>query len=328
MSESLRRDTRIFIAGHKGLVGSALTRVFSRNGFTHLILKGREHYDLEDRDQVKRLFEIERPDVVIDAAAKVGGIWANQNYPYDFVARNLKIQLNLIDEAHRFGVERLLFLGSSCIYPKMAPQPIREDSILTGPLEPSNRPYALAKIAGIELCWSLNRQFGRRYFCVMPTNLYGVEDNFDLRTSHVLPALIRKFHDAKRSDSDHVVVWGSGTPRREFLFSDDLAEGILFLLQTSPEKLNFLYSENSAPLINIGYGSDITIRELAEIVKKVVGYTGEIRTDESHPDGTPRKLMDSTRMGTLGWRPKVSLEEGVRLVYRAFAARSDNGPSL
>jgi GDP-L-fucose synthase len=290
-------------------------------GYRNLILKDRSEYDLESSEQVRKLFENEKPEAVIVAAAKVGGIWANNTYPYDFIEKNLRIELNLIDAAHHHGVESLIFLGSSCIYPKMAPQPIREESLLTGPLEPTNRPYALAKIAGIELCWSLNRQFGRRYFSAMPTNMYGPEDNFDLDTSHVIPALIRKFHDAKINRHPEVEVWGTGTPRREFLYSDDLADGILFLLESSEKDLDFLFSEEKPPLINIGAGVDLTILELAKLVQKVVGYNGKILLDPSKPDGTPRKLMDSSRMLQLGWKPRVELEDGIRRVYEMVRVR-------
>jgi GDP-L-fucose synthase len=313
----ISKHSRIFIAGHKGLVGSALVRVFKSRGYQNLILKDRTDCDLEKIQDVERLFKQEKPEVVIVAAAKVGGILANNTFPYDFIEKNLKIELNLIGESHRRGVEHLVFLGSSCIYPKMAPQPIQEESLLTGPLESTNRPYALAKIAGIEMCWALNRQFGRRYFSVMPTNLYGPEDNFDLQTSHVLPALIRKFHDAHRSGAREVEVWGTGTPRREFLYSDDLAEAILFLLESESEKLNFLFSEERAPLINVGFSEDLTIRELAELIGRIVGYSGHIKFDRSKPDGTPRKLMDSSKILALGWKPKVGLEQGILRVYES-----------
>ena len=256
---------------------------------------------------------------MILAAAKVGGIWANNTYPYDFIERNLRMELNIIAEAHRNGVERLVFLGSSCIYPKFAEQPIREEALLTGPLEPTNRPYALAKIAGIELCWSLNRQFGRKYFAVMPTNLYGLEDKFDLKTSHVLPALLRKFHEAKKRGDKSVEIWGSGKPMREFLFNDDLAEGILFLLTTEESKLAPIFSEERPPLINLGFGSDLSIAELARLIQETVGFKGELRFDPSKPDGTPRKLMDSNLAFSMGWRPKMSLEEGIRRVYASLA---------
>ena len=317
MAPAVNTQTRIFIAGHRGLVGSALVRVLRAKGYQNLILKTRQECDLADAKAVKRLYETEKPEVVIIAAAKVGGIVANNTQPYDFIHDNLLLELNLIHEAHKQNVPKVLFLGSSCIYPKMAEQPIREESLLTGPLEPTNRPYALAKIAGIELCWSLNRQFGRRYFSAMPTNMYGVEDNFDLTTSHVLPALIRKFHEAKVSNAPSVEVWGSGTPLREFLFSDDLAEGLIYLLEQPDERLSFLFSEDRAPLINIGYGSDISIADLARTVQKVTGFEGEIKFDRSKPDGTPRKLMNSKKIQDLGWKPKVSLEDGIRRVYEA-----------
>lgn len=310
----ITRESRIFVAGHRGLVGSALVRVLRAHGFHSLILKSRQECDLEDPEKVRRLFESERPDCVILAAAKVGGILANNNYPYDFIAKNLRIELNLIEESHRQNVSNLVFLGSSCIYPKMAPQPLSETSLLTGPLEPTNRPYALAKISGIELCWSLNRQFGRRYFSVMPTNLYGIEDNFDLETSHVLPALVRKIVEAKKLNSSHVEIWGTGSPLREFLFNDDLAEAILFLLTQPKEKLNFLFSEENAPLINVGCGTDISIRDLAKTICEVTQFKGELKFNTKYPDGTPRKLLDVSRLFGLGWRPKVSLKDGLKSV--------------
>lgn len=309
-------DSKIFIAGHRGLVGSALVRVLKEKKYSNLILKTRSECDLESRGQVRKLLQEEKPDCIILAAAKVGGIWANQNQPYDFVQKNLDIQLNIIHEAHLANVESLVFLGSSCIYPKLASQPIKEESLLTGPLEPTNRPYAIAKIAGIEMCWSLNRQYGRRYFSVMPTNMYGLEDNFDLQTSHVLPALIRKIHEAKINNQKFVEIWGSGKPLREFLYNDDLAQGIIFLLEQQDHNLNFLFSGDNPPLINIGSGVEITIYELAKTIQKVIGYSGELNFDSSKPDGTPRKLMDSSKMSKLGWKPVVSLEVGIQQVYQ------------
>lgn len=315
--KSFDKQNRILIAGHKGLVGSALVRVLRREGFNNLILKGRDVADLEDARAVRRLFEQEKPETVILAAAKVGGILANNSMPYDFIEHNLRIELNVLSEAHRAGVERLVFLGSSCIYPKFAEQPIREEALLTGPLEPTNRPYAIAKIAGIELCWSLNRQHGRRYFAVMPTNLYGIEDCFDLETSHVLPALMRKFHEAKQRGDAKVQVWGTGKPLREFLYSDDLAEGILFLLQSEKRAQENLFSEQHPPLINIGFGSDLSIADIAGIIQSTVGFKGRIEFDPTKPDGTPRKLMDSSRMFSIGWKPRMNLRDGIQHVYES-----------
>lgn len=315
--KALTPESRIFVAGHSGLVGSAMVRVLQQRGFRSLVLKTRQDCDLEDPEQVRKLFRTERPDCVILAAAKVGGILANNSYPYDFIAKNLRIELNIIEEAHRQNVTNLVFLGSSCIYPKLAPQPISEESLLTGPLEPTNRPYALAKISGIELCWSLNRQFGRRYFSVMPTNLYGIEDNFDLKTSHVLPALVEKITSAKKEGLASVEIWGTGSPRREFLFNDDLAEAILFLLEQQTDKLSFLFSEEAAPLINVGVGEDLTIRELANLIKDIVGYSGTLKFNPNYPDGTPRKLLDLTKLSSLGWRPRIALREGLTKVITA-----------
>lgn len=315
MPSPFNTQTRIFVAGHRGLVGAALVRVLKDRGYKNLILKGREEFDLSDMQAVKKLYETEKPEAVIIAAAHVGGIVANQTRPYDFIYQNLQLELNLIHQAHEQNISQVLFLGSSCIYPKMAAQPIVEEALLTGPLESTNRPYALAKIAGIELCWALNRQFGRRYFSVMPTNLYGVDDNFDLTSSHVLPALLRKFHEAKAANAEKVEVWGSGQPLREFLYSDDLAEAIVFLLELPQGKLDFFFSEERAPLINVGSGSDLTIAELAGIIQKVTDFRGRIEFDSSKPDGTPRKLMDSSKIKSLGWQPKTQLEAGIRQVY-------------
>ena len=318
-SKPLETSARIFVAGHRGLVGSALVRVLRTHGFNDLLLRSRSDCDLEQPAQVRRLFDEEKPDCVILAAAKVGGILANQTRPYEFIANNLRIELNVIDEAHRAGIEHLIFLGSSCIYPKMAAQPISESSLLTGPLEPTNRPYALAKIAGIEMCWSLNRQFRRRYLSVMPSNLYGIEDNFDLDTSHVLPALVRKVTEAKKQNLPSVEIWGTGSPRREFLFNDDLAEAIVFLLRQPSENLSFMYSDHVPPLINVGPGIDVTIRELAELIRETAGFTGNITFNTGYPDGTPRKLLDVSRISRLGWKPSVSLRDGI---LRVLSSRS------
>ncbi len=277
--------------------------------------------DLTDAAAVHRFFDQERPEYVVLAAAKVGGILANNTYPADFIRDNLEIQMNVIEAARRSGVKRLLFLGSSCIYPKLAPQPIPEEALLTGPLEPTNRPYALAKIAGIEMCWSYNRQYGTRYLAAMPTNLYGPDDNFDLKNSHVLPALLRKAAEAKLRGEKELVVWGSGNPRREFLHADDLAAGCLFLLNLPEERYGRFLNDVDAPLVNIGTGEDVTIRELAEIVQRVVGFEGKLVFDPSKPDGTPRKLMDVRRMHELGWRHTIELEDGIRQTYDAVKNR-------
>jgi GDP-L-fucose synthase len=310
-------DARVYVAGHRGLVGSALCRALAGAGYRDVLRRTHAELDLTSADAVDRFFDEARPEYVILAAAKVGGILANNTYPADFIRENLEIQMNVIEAARRTGVKRLLFLGSSCIYPKMAPQPIREDALLTGPLEPTNRPYALAKIAGIEMCWSYNRQYGTRYLAAMPTNLYGPDDNFDLKNSHVLPALLRKAAEAQLRGERELVVWGSGTPRREFLHADDLAAGCLFLLNLPEEPYGRFLNEDEAPLVNIGTGEDVTIRELAEIVQRVTGFDGKLVFDASKPDGTPRKLMDVSRIHALGWRHTIELEAGIRSVYAA-----------
>lgn len=313
----MNTNSRIYVAGHKGLVGSAIHQSLEQAGFTRLILRTRTELDLTNHSAVHRFFEQERPEFVFLAAAKVGGIQANSQFPAEFIHENLVIQTNVIEACYRAGVERLLFLGSSCIYPKLCPQPIKEEFLLTGPLEPSNRPYAIAKIAGIELCWAYNRQYGTRYLTVMPTNLYGPHDNFDLNTSHVLPALMRKVAEAKASGADHIVVWGTGTPRREFLFSKDLAEACVFLMDLSENKFCALLAQDHPPLINIGVGEDLSIRELAELVSSVLGYKGKLIFDLSKPDGTPRKLLDVSLIHALGWRAKTSLHDGILQTYRA-----------
>lgn len=311
----MNKDSRIFIAGHRGLVGSAIHRELTRLGHTHILTRPRAELDLLDTEAVNDFFAEEKPEYVFLAAAKVGGILANNTYPADFIRDNLILQTNIIDASYRNKAERLLFLGSSCIYPKLAPQPMPESSLLTGPLEPTNRPYALAKIAGIEMCWSYNRQYGTRYLAAMPTNLYGPGDNYDLSNSHVLPALIRKTAEAIRTNAPSVTVWGTGTPRRELLYSDDLAQACVFLMNLDDERYNTLFTENDPPLINIGTGEDVTIRELAETVAKVLGFKGDLVFDSSKPDGTPRKLMEVIRLHKLGWHHTTGLEEGIRRTW-------------
>jgi GDP-L-fucose synthase len=312
-------DEKIYVAGHRGLVGAAIVRVLRRSGYENLVLRTHEELDLTSQMQVERFLPSEQPRYVFLAAARVGGILANSAYPAEFIFQNLVMEANVIGSAYKAGVDRLLFLGSSCIYPKFAPQPMREDSLLTGALEPTNRPYAVAKIAGIEMCWAYNRQYGTRYLAAMPTNLYGRGDNYDLETSHVIPALIHKMHKAKISGQREVLLWGTGKPRREFLYSDDLADACLFLMNLDRESFESLAaSETEAPLINVGSGQDQTIRELASVVAEVVGFEGRLIFDASKPDGTPRKLMDSSRLSSLGWAPKTALREGLQLVYRDF----------
>ncbi|WP_308638433.1 GDP-L-fucose synthase family protein [Paenibacillus silvisoli] len=302
------KDSCIYIAGHKGLVGSAILRELERRGYENLVYRSSAELDLRKFDQVQDFFANNQIDYVFLAAAKVGGIVANNEFPGDFIRDNLLIQTNVIDVAYRSGVKKLMFLGSTCIYPKLAPQPLKEEYLLTGELEPTNQPYAIAKIAGINMCQSYNRQYGTKFISVMPTNMYGPNDNFDLKTSHVLPALIRKFHEAKETGAQYVEVWGTGQPRREFLHSDDLAEACIFLME------NYEDSE----IVNIGVGEDISIRDLAELIKSIVGYQGEISFDSSKPDGTPRKLVDVSKINGLGWKSKVSLEDGIRSAYTAF----------
>jgi GDP-L-fucose synthase len=307
----MEKGSRIFVAGHRGLVGAAIVRGLEAAGYSNLLLRSRAELDLTDQRAVAEFFAEEKPEFVFLAAAKVGGILANDTYPADFIRENLVMQTNIIESSRQAGVKRLLFLGSSCIYPKLAPQPMPESCLLTGPLEPTNRAYALAKIAGIEMCWAYNRQYGTRYLAAMPTNLYGPGDNFDLNTSHVLPALMRKTANAVKSGEKTVTVWGSGTPKRELLYSDDVAEACLFLMNLDEEKFGTLLVEDAPPLINIGTGEDVTIRELAETVAKVLGFSGELVFDSSKPDGTPRKLMDVSKLHGLGWRHKTGLEEGI-----------------
>lgn len=306
---------RIFIAGHRGLVGSAIRRELERQGYTNLLLKNHAELDLMNGPTVERFFTEERPDYVFLAAAKVGGILANDTYPADFIRDNLEIQTNVIDAAYRSGVKRLLFLGSSCIYPRLCPQPIKEEYLLTGPLEATNRAYALAKIAGIEMCWSYNRQYGTKFLAAMPTNLYGPGDNFDLNKSHVLPALIRKAAEAKASGEKKITVWGTGTPRRELLYSDDLAQACVFLMNLPDSRFQTLLNSEEPPLINIGTGHDLSIRELAELVGRVIGFEGKLEFDTTKPDGTPQKLLDVSRIHALGWQARTTLEEGIRRTY-------------
>jgi len=304
----MEQKDKIYVAGHRGMVGSAITRKLQQEGYSNLLQRTSAQLDLKNQAAVQAFFEQERPDYVFLAAAKVGGIMANNTYRAEFLYDNLMIQNNTIDAAYRVGVKKLMFLGSSCIYPKLAPQPLKEDSLLTGELEPTNEPYAIAKIAGIKMADAYRSQYGCNFISVMPTNLYGPNDNYDLNNSHVLPALIRKFHEAKSKGEPAVILWGSGKPRREFLHADDLADACYFLMQR--------YDEPG--FLNIGTGEDLEIRELAELVKKIVGYTGEIKNDLSKPDGTPRKLMDVDRLHRLGWKARISLETGIRDVYEAF----------
>jgi GDP-L-fucose synthase len=303
-------DSRAYVAGHRGLVGSAIVRELRRLGCQNLLFRSSTELDLRRQDAVDAFFELERPEYVFLAAARVGGIHANDTYPADFLRDNLQIQTNVIDAAWRSGVRKLCFLGSSCIYPKLAPQPMREDALLTGPLEPTNEWYAIAKIAGIKMCQAYRRQYGFNAISLMPTNLYGPGDNFDLQNSHVLPALIRRFHEAKLCGDAQVVIWGTGTPRREFLHCDDLARAVVHLMKTY----------ESGELVNIGCGTDVTIRELAELVAGIVGFTGRVAFDTSKPDGTPRKLLDVGRLSALGWKPSITLADGVRGTYDWFVA--------
>lgn len=301
----MQKESKIYIAGHRGMVGSALVRVLEKNGYRNIITKTSKELDLRKQEDVARFFETEQPDYVFLAAAKVGGIHANNCYRAEFLYDNLMIEANIIHSAYKSNVTRLLFLGSSCIYPKMAPQPLKEEYLLTGPLEPTNEPYAIAKIAGIKLCETYKNQYGCDFFSAMPTNLYGPNDNYDLENSHVLPALIRKFHTAKINNDESVQIWGTGSPKREFLHVDDLAEACLFLM----------LSANPPELSNIGCGEDISIKDLALTIKKVVGFEGELTFDTSKPDGTPRKLMDISLLHQLGWKHQIELEDGIRSVY-------------
>lgn len=307
-------NSKIYIAGHRGMVGSAIWRALATRGYTNLIGVTSTELDLRNQQAVQDFISAEKPDVIIDAAARVGGILANNNYPYQFIMENMQIQNNLIDSALQAGVEKFIFLGSSCIYPRLAPQPLKEEYLLTGDLEPTNEWYAIAKITGVKTCQAIRKQFSKDYVSLMPTNLYGTYDNFDLNTSHVLPAMMRKFHEAAANNHAPVTLWGSGTPLREFLFVDDMAEAVVFAL------------ENTLPdyLYNVGTGVDLTIKELAETIQKITGHQGAIIWDATKPDGTPRKLMDISKMHDLGWKHKVDLEEGIQMTYNWFVENVEN----
>jgi len=310
----LEKNAKIYIAGHRGMVGSAIHRKLKSEGFTNFVVRTSAELDLRNQSAVREFFDQERPDYVFLAAAKVGGIMANNIYRAEFLLENLQIQNNVIDSAHRAGVQKLMFLGSSCIYPKLAPQPLREDYLLTGLLEPTNEPYAIAKIAGIKLCEAYRSQYDSHFISVMPTNLYGPNDNYDLNNSHVLPAMIRKFHEAKAEGKPFVELWGTGSPRREFLHADDLADACYFLMQHYDEP----------ELINIGVGEDITIKALAELIQQVVGYEGQIQWNTDKPDGTPRKLMDVNKLHRLGWKHSIDIEEGIRATYQDFLTKIES----
>ncbi|MGW8420490.1 GDP-L-fucose synthase family protein [Comamonas sp. HJ-2] len=323
----MQKTSKIYVAGHRGLVGSALVKMLQKEGYSNLVLRTHAQLDLSNQKATDEFFAHERPEYVFLAAAKVGGIHANNEYPAEFISENLAIQSNVISAAYKNKVARLIFLGSSCIYPKLALQPMKEEYLLTGALEPTNRPYALAKIAGIEMCWSYNRQYGTQYLAVMPTNLYGPGDNYHLENSHVIPALIRKFHEAERAKAPAVTVWGSGTPRREFLYSEDMAEACIHLINLPNEKFMPLLGQHRndgiAPVVNIGKGSDLTILELAETIASIVGYTGAIVFDHTKPDGTPRKLMDVGRLSSTGYKAKTEFKDGLQSAYYDFIARKN-----
>ena len=322
-------DSKIYVAGHRGMAGSAIVRNLKARGVSsdRFIARTRTELDLTNATAVDEFFAAEKPDEVYLAAAHVGGIHANDTFPAEFIRDNLEIQTNVIDSAHKHGAKRLLFLGSSCIYPKLAPQPLREDSLLTGPLEPTNRPYALAKIAGIEMCWSYNRQYGTEFLALMPTNLYGRGDNYHPTNSHVIPALIRRFHEGKVARAPTVTVWGSGTPRREFMHADDMADACVHIMSLPETQFRSLLAsdrnDGMPPIVNIGVGDDLTIAELATLVAAAVGYEGGVAFDSSKPDGTPRKLLDSSRLYGLGWRAKTSLEDGLASAYKDFIAQQN-----
>lgn len=321
----MKKDSRIYVAGHRGLVGSAIIRQLNKDGYTDIITRTHNELDLINQQAVTGFFEEEKPEYVFLCAAKVGGILSNLKYPAEFIQQNLAIQTNVIHQSWRTGVNRLLFLGSSCIYPRDCPQPIHEKYLLTGPLEWTNRPYAVAKISGIEMCWSYNRQYNTKYLAIMPTNLFGPGDNYDLETSHVMPALIRKMHEAKLGNKKSVSIWGSGKPMREFLYSDELGDAAIYLMNLPDKKFNQILDKAAAteeppipPLVNIGTGKDITIKELAELVKEIVGFSGDLEWDNTKPDGTPRKLLDVTRMKTVGWEARISLREGIKNAYLSY----------
>jgi len=318
----MNKDSKIYIAGHTGLVGSALIRNLQTQGYNNLVYRTLEELDLTDQKATAEFFALEKPEYVILAAAKVGGIGANNAYPAEFIYQNLQIQNNVIHQSYLHGVKKLLFLGSVCIYPKFAPEPVKEEYLLTGTLEPTNEPYALAKIAGIKMCQSYNRQYGTNFISVMPANLYGPNDNFDLEKSHVIPAMIRKFHEAKIRGDQEVTLWGTGNPRREFLYVDDMAQGCIFLLQNfNPSKEQ---NESGEIFVNLGAGEDITIKNLAELIKKTVGYEGKIVWDTDRPDGTPGRLMDSSKVNNLGWKPKYGLQEGLSLAHTWYKNSLNN----
>jgi len=302
------KNSKIYVAGHKGLVGSAILRNLTNAGYTNVIFKTRSELDLLNDNAVEEFFKTEKPDYIFLAAAKVGGILANRDYPAEFIYENLKVQNNVIHNAYKYKVKKLLFLGSTCIYPKLAPQPLKEEYLLTSELEPTNEAYAIAKIAGLKMCEYYNKQYGTNFISAMPTNLYGINDNFDLNSSHVLPALIRKFDDAKNSNLSEITIWGTGKPKREFLYVDDLADGLVFLMN----------NYNDSSIINVGTGEDISISDLSQKIAQVVGFSGVIKNDTSKPDGTPRKLVDVTKLFSLGWKPKISLDEGLKLTYEWY----------
>ncbi|NLG17978.1 MAG: GDP-L-fucose synthase [Fibrobacter sp.] len=311
----MEKSAKIFVAGHRGLVGSAIVRALNAQGYENILTRTHSELDLTNQAAVDDLFKTERPDYIFLAAAKVGGIYANNTYPAEFAFSNMQIQNNIVHSAWKYNSKKLLFLGSSCIYPKFAPQPMRESALLSGPLEETNKAYALAKIAGIIMCQSYNRQYGTNFISVMPTNLYGPNDNYHPENSHVLPALIRRFHEAKANNAPHVTIWGTGSALREFLYSDDLADACVFLMN----------NYNDDEIVNIGYGEEISIKNLALTVKEAVDYKGQIRFDTSKPDGTPRKLLDCSKLNGLGWKPKVPLEEGLRMAYGDFVRRVEGG---
>ena len=323
----MNKNAKIYIAGHRGLVGSALMRQLQTQGYSNVVTRTHSEVDLTNKTLVAEFFATEQPEYVILAAAKVGGIHANNTYPAEFIQENLAIQSNVIHQSYVAGVKRLLFLGSSCIYPRYCPQPIKEEYLLTGPLEPTNRPYALAKIAGIEMCWSYNRQYGTQFLAMMPTNLYGPGDNYHPENSHVIPAMIRKFHEAKINNQDTATIWGTGTPKREFLYSDDMAEACVFVMNLNDKQFKPLLAadrnDGLPPLLNLGSGNDLTIAKLANLIKEVMGFEGEIVLKRTKPDGTMRKLMDSARLNQLGWNVKTHLKDGLTSAYQDFKNFND-----